>query len=121
LSQWLVELEEKANGITDSEQRVWPFGVMRLPPEEPLSTWRVAALSLLCGVPWGLFLLLVDHHARGNGTRERGALFLAWVCVAFFGIYRATFAYFWNRRAERLGKLSLRRKAWAEGRPTPPL
>jgi hypothetical protein len=119
LNQFIVDLERRANDITDSERTWWPFGILRLSPEEELSTARVATLSAVCGVPSSLVMMLVDHHARGSGTPLRGALFLVWVCVAFFAIYRSTFAYFWNRRADRLGKLALRRKAWAEGRLTP--
>jgi hypothetical protein len=104
LSMHLDELEETANTLSDADHEWWPFVVLRPRPEQPLSSLRVCLLALLYGAPFSLAFLLVDPAVRHHATRTTQLAFVAWVCVAIFAVYRVTFAYFWNRRAERLAR-----------------
>jgi hypothetical protein len=108
-------VEATANDLTASEGQWWPFGFLRPEPDERYSTWRVAALAVLQGLPAGLFLILVSTAARHGASPSRLALFLVTVCTVLFSINRVTWAYFWNRRAERLAKLRERRERWKNG------
>jgi hypothetical protein len=111
----LVDAEGVFNQLTDSERQWWPFAFLRPDQDEPLSTLRVAALALLQGLPLGLLLIAIDSQARRAATQERLLGFLCIVCVAVFVTNRFTIAYFWNRRAERLGKHRDRLDAWRSG------
>jgi hypothetical protein len=111
----LTDAESAFNHLTDSEQQWWPFGFLRPDPEEPLSTLRVALLALLQGVPLGILLIAIDARARHAATGQRLFGFLCIVCAAVFATNRFTLAYFWNRRAERLGKHRDRLETWQAG------
>lgn len=111
----LIDAEGVFNHFTDSESHWWPFAFLRPDPDEPISTMRVAALALLQGLPLGLLLVTIDAHARRAATDRRLLGFLAIVCVTVFVTNRFTLAYFWNRRAERLGKHRDRLAAWKSG------
>ena len=111
----LVDAEGVFNHLTDSERQWWPFGFLRPDPVEPLSTLRVALLALLQGVPLGLLLVAIDARARHAATGPRLLEFLCIVCAAVFATNRFTLAYFWNRRAERLGKHRDRLEVWKAG------
>jgi hypothetical protein len=111
----LVDAEGVFNHLTDSERQWWPFAFLRPEPEEPLSTLRVALLALLQGVPLGMLLVAIDAHSRHAATGQRLFGFLCVVCAAVFATNRFTLAYFWNRRAERLGKHRDRLEVWKAG------
>jgi hypothetical protein len=115
LEALLVDAEGVFNHLTDSEHQWWPFGFLRPEPQEPLSTLRVALLALLQGVPLGMLLVAIDARARHAVTELRLLGFLCIVCAAVFATNRFTLAYFWNRRAARLGKHRDRLEAWKAG------
>jgi hypothetical protein len=73
-----------------------------------MSSLRVAALAALYGVLSGLFVnvvLALSGHATSSFSPF---LFPVGATLGFFLIYRFTFAYFWNRRAERLSRSGAR-------------
>jgi hypothetical protein len=108
----LTDLEALTNHVTDRDTEWWPFAFLRPEKEQPLSTFRVAALSVLYGLPTGLLMVLMDRVSVHEITADKAGAFVLCVCVGFFTLYRFTFAYFWNRRAERFEKLRVRREAW---------
>lgn len=99
----------------DSKGPWWPFAFLRPEPHTRLSSLRVAALSVLQGLPVGLFLMLFDGAARRTDARQSTVLFLVALCVALFAVNRATLAYFWNRRAAYLSVHRARRDSWLNG------
>jgi hypothetical protein len=111
----LVDAEGVFNQLTDSDGQWWPFAFLRPDRDEAISTMRVAVLALLQGLPLGLLLVAIDAHARHAATDRRLLGFLAIVCATVFVTNRFTLAYFWNRRAERLGKHRHRLEAWKSG------
>lgn len=115
MEAFLVDAEGVFNHVTDSERQWWPFGFLRPEQQEPLSTLRVALLALLQGVPLAFLLVAIDARARHAATGPRLFEFLCIVCAAVFATNRFTLAYFWNRRAERLGKHRDRLEAWKAG------
>jgi hypothetical protein len=112
----LADVEAALNQVNDSEREWWPFGFLRPEPEERLSSPRVALLSLLQAVPAVLLVVVLASLTRGPLHRMHLGAFLAVVCASVFAFHRCTFAFFWNRRAERLALLETRRRAWREKR-----
>lgn len=81
----------------------WPFLHLRPPKDQPLSTLRVAKMALHFGPLIGLVVLAIIYlraHSAVSASVAGSVLILS--IVGFFAGYRLTFAYFWNRRAERL-------------------
>ena len=111
----LGQAEETFNQMADSHGQWWPFGFLRPDPAVRFSTRRAAALAVLQGVPIGLCLLMVDGVARHAAVRLTMSEFLFIVCAVVFVSNRFTFAYFWNRRAERLARHSARLRAFSSG------
>jgi type VI protein secretion system component VasK len=62
-------------------------------------------------------LIAVDGQARRAATEQRLFSFLFIVCATVFLTNRLTLAYFWNRRAARLGRQRERLEAWRAGGP----
>jgi hypothetical protein len=111
----LGQLEPLVNGLSDSDAWFWPFGFLRPPPHRRFSSARVAALSVLCTVPGCLLVLVLDGLLGERALPVHVAGFVAAVALAFFGAYRITFAYFWNRRADERARSGARLKAWQDG------
>ena len=101
-------LEQFANYMSDMDREWWPFLFLRPQQNERMGTRRVAALAALYGVLAGVVanvVLALMGHAVGTFNP---LLFPAGATLGFFLIYRFTFAYFWNRRAERLALRGMR-------------
>ena len=96
-------LERLANWMTDMDWGWWPFLHLRPPKDERLSTLRVVKMALHYGPAVGLIALAIIYvRARSMVSATfAGAVLLSSLVVFFVG-FRVTFAYFWNRRAERL-------------------
>lgn len=100
-SRTIRHMEEVANWISDMEREWWPFGFLRPQPYARMSSLRVAAIAVLYGVFVGMLANVLV--AASVGTAGRSVIALpALTTFGFFVIYRFTFAYFWNRRADRL-------------------
>jgi hypothetical protein len=94
-------MEDVANWISDMDRSWWPFGFLRPVPDARISSFRVALIAMLYGVFAGMLasaLVAVSLGTTGHSVVALPAL----TTVGFFVVYRLTFAYFWNRRAERL-------------------
>jgi hypothetical protein len=97
-------LEQFANYLSDMDREWWPFLFLRPQQHERMGTRRVGALAALYGVLAGVVanvLLALMGHGAGSFNP---LLFPLGATLGFFLIYRFTFAYFWNRRAERLSR-----------------
>jgi hypothetical protein len=112
----LGHLECAAHRVMDREHEWWPFTFLRPEPEAYFTSLRVTALSCLYGLPAALFAVLTARIMGDPLRTMHLPTLLAFACGAFFVLYRSTFAYFWNRRAERLQRLRERRASWREGR-----
>ena len=95
------ELEQVVNLFSDMDREWWPFLFLRPEPHVRMTTARVALLATLYG---GFVGMLANAllALTTSGPRISVFLFPLYTIGAFFVVYRATFAFFWNRRAERL-------------------
>lgn len=115
ISDFMSNVEAVFIQAADSKGPWWPFGFLRPEPHVRLSSARVAALSLLQGLPAGLLLMLVDGAARRAEAQATVVVFLFAVCLALFAVNRFTLGYFWNRRAAYLAVHRARRDTWLNG------
>jgi hypothetical protein len=97
-------LEQFANYLSDMDREWWPFLFLRPQQHERMGSRRVAILAALYGVLAGLFVNVVLVLSGYRADSFNPLLFPVGATVGFFLVYRFTFAYFWNRRAERLGR-----------------
>ena len=108
----LSNLESLSNAMNDSDSEWWPFAFLRPAQQEPLSTLRCLALSVLYGTPAAL-LAAICGVALGDAVLARDLLLLpVVVCAITFVLLRVGVAYFWNRRAVRLQMAMARAEAW---------
>jgi hypothetical protein len=104
-------LEEMLNLVNDQDLQWWPFLFLRPPQAELLGTRRVAAVSVLLGLFFGMLANVAIVLTNPGKAAELSVLALPpWLTlplgtsVLFFGFFRLTFASAWNRRARRLGR-----------------
>jgi hypothetical protein len=96
------ELEEILNTVNDHDAQWWPFVFLRPEQRERLTSVRVAALSLLLGFFFGMLANVAVALTASPLHRPHLLVFPTCTALGFFAIFRATFAYSWNRRAARL-------------------
>ena len=105
----LDELEDFTNTVNDRDGQWWPFLFLRPPPEQRLTSSRVALLALLYGAFVGalgnLLLLLL-------GKRLHPLALPVAAVLGCFSLYRFVFAVCWNRRAARLDRRAQNRGFW---------
>jgi len=97
-------LEQFANWLNDMDREWWPFLFLRPQQHQRMGTRRVLALSALYGVFAGLLVNVVLALSGIHRDAFNPFLFPVGATLGFFVVYRFTFAYFWNRRAERLAR-----------------
>lgn len=106
-------LEALANWLSDQDWGWWPFLHLRPRRDQRMTTTDVSWIALHVGPPVGLAagaMLLALHVAlRSQAFPVLLAAVLGGTGL-FVPLYRATFAYCWNRRAARLGA------GWSMGR-----
>jgi hypothetical protein len=97
------QVEQMVNWVSDNDREWWPFLFLRPREEERMGSRRVFALSVLHGFVAGMLANVVLALTAGpEGPGVSIWMFPVWTTMVFFVVYRATFAYFWNRRAQRL-------------------
>ncbi|WP_394822629.1 hypothetical protein [Pendulispora albinea] len=94
------QVEDVLNFLSDIDSNWWPFLFLRPEPYERMTSKRVALLAALYGIFTGAFM---DALLAVAGRAHEVSLwtFPFWTTIGFFVIYRLTFAYAWNCRAER--------------------
>ena len=104
-------VEEMLYWVTDQDVQWWPFLFLRPAQDERLGTRRVAAVSALLGLFFGMLTNLVVVLTYSRRALELSVLSLPpWLTlplattVLFFAFFRLTFAAAWNRRARRLSR-----------------
>ena len=103
------ELEQLLNWVNDQDGQWWPFVFLRPPPSEKMGSLRVASLSLLLGVFFGVLAnIVLVATTSPSAIRPNPLVFPVFTTVGFFFVYRTTFAFSWNRRAARLSEKSPR-------------
>jgi hypothetical protein len=101
--EYLQGMEEAANWINDMDREWWPFQFLRPEQHAKMSSLRVAVLAILYGVMAGMFANVIVAIGSGGTPDSLSVVTLpGYTTLAFFAVYRTTFAFFWNRRAERL-------------------
>ena len=98
LSRATRSLEDVLNAVSDQDWAWWPFLDLRPEAHEPLTTRRVAHMSVCFGPLMALMLLPLTF---GTLTVLESAAMVLVSIVVTFAIYRSTFAVAWNRRAAR--------------------
>jgi hypothetical protein len=102
-------VEAMLNWVSDQDTQWWPFLFLRPAQHERLGSRRVAAVSLLLGLFFGMLTNVAMALTHSRAASELGVLALPpWLTlplatsVLFFAFFRLTFAASWNRRARRL-------------------
>jgi hypothetical protein len=102
-------VEAMLNWVNDQDLQWWPFLFLRPAQNEQFGSGRVAAVSVLLGLFFGMLTNVVMVLMNARAASELGVLALpAWLTlplstsVLFFAFFRLTFAASWNRRARRL-------------------
>jgi hypothetical protein len=98
------ELERWLNHVNDTDHGWWPFLFMRPEPDERITTARVAALAALYGLLPGFFVNAVVRITGEHADSLHPLFFPLAVTLAFFAVFRFTFAASWNRRAARMAR-----------------
>jgi hypothetical protein len=103
------QVEAMLNWVSDQDLQWWPFLFLRPAQNERIGTRRVAAVSVLFGMFFGMLTNVVLVLTNSRAASELSVLALpAWLTlplatsVLFFAFFRVTFAASWNRRARRL-------------------
>ena len=99
------DFEQLVNEFNDRDSDWWPFLHLRPKQEERMGHGLIALLALLYGVVLGGALDILGALAGLSVAREQPLVIPAAMCGALFIGYRLTFAWAWNRRAERLTAL----------------
>jgi hypothetical protein len=104
------ELEDILNTVNDHDGQWWPFVFLRPSQNEPMSSLRVATLSLLLGAFFGMLANLAVALTAMPAHRPHVIVFPLCTALGFFALFRVTFALSWNRRAARLRMRSRSRR-----------
>jgi hypothetical protein len=96
------ELEGFANEMSDRDADWWPFLALRPDKDARMSTPRVALLAILYGSMLGAIFQLIAALARWPWAVTQPLATPIVLSAVLFVVYRLTFAWAWNRRAERL-------------------
>jgi hypothetical protein len=107
------DVEALVNELNDMDLGWWPFLFLRPRKTECITGDRCFVLAALNGLPLGLFLDIVMRSAPPDEHVHPAVLPLA-LTLGLFVVHRATFSYFWNRRAERLRRAHERKAAWRQ-------
>ncbi|HEY6556795.1 MAG TPA: hypothetical protein VI072_05965 [Polyangiaceae bacterium] len=104
----LNQVERLVNWVSDNDREWWPFLFLRPREHERMGSRRVLALAVLHGFFAGMLANAVLALTAGPGGPGVSIwMFPVWTTLVFFVLYRSTFAYFWNRRAQRLTGASI--------------
>lgn len=98
-------IEDFMNYLTDMDWGWYPFLFLRPPKETKMDFIILAKMGLVFGSIYGMIIYLLEIALR-HYAFDLGDL-VTWgsaVIVGFTVLYALTFAYCWNRRAERLRK-----------------
>ena len=87
------------NWLTDMDWGWWPLLSMRPPRDKPINSAILLKITPCFGTIVGLAVAAIKHHLR-SPARIAVDVLIAW--LAFFVLYRFTFAVAWNSRARIL-------------------
>lgn len=94
-------LEKAINEISDKDWSWWPFLWLRPAQDARMSLPRLAAISLLYGVPFSALVMLALRHIQPFAAQQ---LFVAAIVfpMMFLLLGSTVVGPMWNRRAERM-------------------
>ena len=96
------QIENTMNKLTDMDSGWFPVLFLRPTQDKDIDNVVLIKLSLVFGTAIGIILLLL-YFLTGAGISLSNVVFSIVSCwILFFVLYKFTFAYFWNRRAQRL-------------------
>lgn len=98
----MQKLEGFMNSLTDQDWGWWPVVSLRPPKDRDIDNLTLLKMTCFFGPAMGLVMLLFRVRSLEALTLQRIVLHLVLGCVAFFILYKLSFAFFWNRRARRL-------------------
>lgn len=107
-----LTLESLANKLSDSDSEWWPFVFLRPAQHQRFDSVRCLTLAVLQGLPATTLALFIGTLAGEHLNGPRLVMFPLCVCAMLFLLFRLTFAFFWNKRADRLRPLYERRADW---------
>ncbi|CDI04403.1 MAG: hypothetical protein WAU60_05945 [Candidatus Competibacter denitrificans] len=95
-------MENFINNLADMNWGWWPFVSLKPAQDEKMTNALVAKMALYFGTFYGIIFYLITMGSLANFNIIKAILFLVYIIIFFFVGYRVTFAYFWNKRADRL-------------------
>jgi len=101
--------ENALNFVSDLDASWWPFVFARPAQLEKMTNQRVLVLAVLYGVFAGMFGNVALALAHEQHRVASVVVFPLFTTIGFFLLYRFTFAAAWNRRAERMVPVPVRR------------
>ncbi|MEQ2008188.1 MAG: hypothetical protein ABMA26_15430 [Limisphaerales bacterium] len=109
------KLEDLMNWMTDMDWGWWPVLSMRPPKDGDMDNRVLLKISPIFGSVAGLILYFLRPPPFGVEFKlEVMAFFVLAGWVAFYALYKVTFAYFWNCRAGRLRSAAAENAAMAQ-------
>ena len=97
------QIEDFMNRLTDMDWGWWPVVSLRPPKDGDIDNRVLLKITPVFGSAAGLLILAIRFlEPRVTLTPIIVIIHLVIGWVAFFFIYKFTFAYFWNRRARRM-------------------
>ena len=91
------------NALTDMDWGWWPLLKHRPPQEQRIDAGVLLKITPFFGTITGVLIALATHRANNAATLT---ICIAAGWIAFFILYRLTFAIAWNYRAKQLKKLA---------------
>jgi hypothetical protein len=98
----LDQIENFMNHLSDMDWGWWPVLPLRPAKDQEIDNVILLKLSLVFGSAVGVIFLLIVFFATGTMTFGTFMICILLGWLLFFVGYKATFVYFWNRRARRL-------------------
>lgn len=106
---FLENLENAVNEVSDKDWSWYPFLWLRPEPYERMTLPRLATISLLYGVPFGALMAVVISFAD-PARRATAPMFLAAFPMMLFFVASVFVGPMWNRRADRLRPVPVRER-----------
>ncbi len=92
------------NKLTDMDWGWWPFLSLKPKQTEHITSGLLFKMTIYYGLTYGVLIYFITMPKEEHFSMIDFVVFMFIVFVVFFILYKFTFAYYWNRRADRLSK-----------------
>jgi hypothetical protein len=95
-------LEDFMNKLTDMDSGWWPFLYLRPSKDEEIDNATLLKMAICFGPLYGSLLASLAWFITRQFSPWAIVGNIVFMSIAFFLIYKFTFAIFWNRRVRRM-------------------